>query len=321
MGNNGIFVSIGLPVYNGEKYLGEALDSILSQSFGNFELIISDNASTDNTEKICKRYMAEDKRIRYYRNEKNLGAAMNYNCVFELSNGEYFKWASYDDKLAPTFLERCVSVLSEDDSIALCYPKTVIIDEHGRRLKNYFDDYNFNYPGAYERFKHFIFSSSGECNAIFGLIRANVLKQTPLIGNFAASDMNLLAELALLGKFYEVPENLFFRRDHPKTSIRANKDSQKNTDIYACTLWFDPAREGKIQLNRWRWLFEYLRSIKRIKMSLHDKLSCFLLMGRWFWWKKASLKEELKTAVKQILFRYRKLYNSFYLKVSSRSHL
>src|SRR3989337_590294 len=117
-------VSIGLPVFNGEKYLRQALDSILAQTYQDFELIISDNASTDKTQQICREYVKKDSRIRYYRNKRNLGATRNHNRVFELSCGEYFKWASHDDLLAPEFLSRCVSVLDQDHSIVLCHSKT-----------------------------------------------------------------------------------------------------------------------------------------------------------------------------------------------------
>ena len=132
--NNRPHVSIGLPVYNGEKYLKQALLSILSQSYTDFELIISDNASTDRTQAICQAYAAKDPRIRYYFNEKNLGAAPNHNRVFELASGEYFKWAGYDDIITADFLQRCVEVLDLKPEVVLCMPKTSFIDEHGNYI-------------------------------------------------------------------------------------------------------------------------------------------------------------------------------------------
>ena len=92
-------ISIGMPVYNGEQFLAGALDSVLTQDFEDFELIISDNASEDGTQKICLDYAARDRRIRYYRNEMNIGGSRNHSRVFELSAAEYFKWAHYDDWL------------------------------------------------------------------------------------------------------------------------------------------------------------------------------------------------------------------------------
>src|SRR2546425_9420098 len=90
-------VSVGLPVYNGERYLAEALDSLLTQSYEDFELIICDNASTDRTGEIARSYAAKDKRVRYARNDKNLGAGGNFRRGFALASGEYFRWAASDD--------------------------------------------------------------------------------------------------------------------------------------------------------------------------------------------------------------------------------
>ncbi|MBS0016773.1 MAG: glycosyltransferase family 2 protein, partial [Arthrospira sp. SH-MAG29] len=132
-------VSIGLPVYNGENFIQETLDCLLSQTFDDFELIICDNASTDRTEEICRDYAARDKRIRYYRHPENLGAAKNYNRTFELSTAEYFKWAAHDDLYAPEFLERCVEALDTHPSTVLCYPQEYWIDEQGNPLKSHAD--------------------------------------------------------------------------------------------------------------------------------------------------------------------------------------
>ena len=112
-------LSIGMPIYNGDEFLKEAIESLLNQTFEDFEIIISDNASTDQTQQICRYYADLDPRIRYYRCKENLGAAWNYNRVFELSYGEYFKWAAHDDYCAPSFFERCVEALDRDRNIIL----------------------------------------------------------------------------------------------------------------------------------------------------------------------------------------------------------
>jgi hypothetical protein len=127
-------VSIGLPVYNGERFLRDALDSLLSQSFEDFELLIADNASTDGTEEICRSYAAGDPRIRYIRNRVSYGAIANFNTVFRLTTGRYFKWAAYDDVCAPEFLARCVGVLDDDPSVVLACSRFAGIDEDGRRI-------------------------------------------------------------------------------------------------------------------------------------------------------------------------------------------
>src|SRR4051812_44240337 len=97
-------VSIGLPVYNGEKYIAEAIESLLSQDYTNIEIIISDNASTDNTPQICQQYQHKNPRIRYFRNDTNIGASNNFNRTFELSKGEFFMWAAYDDLRDQTYI-------------------------------------------------------------------------------------------------------------------------------------------------------------------------------------------------------------------------
>jgi glycosyltransferase involved in cell wall biosynthesis len=114
-------VSIGMPVYNGENFIVESLDALFAQTFTDFELIICDNASTDRTGEICREYAARDARIRYCRNETNIGASANYNLTFELARGDYFKWAAHDDICAPTYVERCVEALDRDPGVALAY--------------------------------------------------------------------------------------------------------------------------------------------------------------------------------------------------------
>src|SRR5215469_6919606 len=104
-------VSIGMPVYNGANYLRSSVPSLLAQDYEDFELLISDNASTDETESICRELAESDGRIRYFRNERNVGAAQNYNKVFRLASGTFFKWAAHDDECHPTMLRRCVEVL------------------------------------------------------------------------------------------------------------------------------------------------------------------------------------------------------------------
>ena len=97
-------VSIGMPVYNGEGYIQSAIESILQQDFTDFELIISDNGSNDKTQAICKQFAQIDSRVIYHRSDRNRGAAWNYNRLFDLSRGEYFKWQAHDDLCRPQFI-------------------------------------------------------------------------------------------------------------------------------------------------------------------------------------------------------------------------
>jgi glycosyltransferase involved in cell wall biosynthesis len=269
-------VSIGLPVYNGERFLRETLEAIAAQTFRDFELIISDNASMDGTHAICQEYAARDSRIRYYRNDQNLGATRNYNRVFELARGEYFKWAAHDDLFGPSFLEQCVQILDQHPSVVLCYAKSRVIDEHGRDLRDDPVDLNLRAPRPHQRYVayHRRFRAHRNCNPVFGLIRAETLRQTPQIGNYVASDEVLLGELALRGEFYELPEFLFWRREHPNMSVKAYNIKHR-------LVWFDPARQDQLHLLVWRWLFEQVFAVHRVPMRWVEKLACYVELAKW----------------------------------------
>jgi glycosyltransferase involved in cell wall biosynthesis len=288
-------VSIGLPVYNGENYLEEALCSLLSQTFTDFEIVISDNASTDRTSEICQTYAAKDPRIRYLRNETNIGPRRNWNRVFTLSRGEYFNWTAHDDKYAPQFLEKCVEVLDRDPSVVLCYARTSIIDKDGNVVGHYDKPKRSGSPEPHVRFRDLIFNE--RCFEIFGVIRTVALKKTPVFGNFGHADGVLLTRLGLLGRFHEIPEYLFLNRDHPEKSLYHYSTYRD----YA--VWYEPSNTGKILLPRWRMGFEYLKAVAAVSLSLKNRLLCLLHMGHWIrcYWK--SLGANAATALYAIMLR------------------
>jgi len=267
-------VSIGLPVFNGEKFLPDTLDSILTQTYSDFELIISDNASTDKTGQICQDYAAKDQRISYYRNEENIGAAKNYNRVFELSAAEYFKWSAHDDLCASEFLRRCVETLDADASAVLCHPRTKIIDEHGAAVRDLYTNANLSSPKPHKRFLASVFSPTPV--QVLGVMRANILKKTRLIGNFSSSDRILAGELALRGRFCDIPEYLLFYREHAEQSWGTKYPSR-----HAREAWFDPTRAHKITFPHWRLLLEHLSSIRRVPLNWYEKSLCYVYLGRW----------------------------------------
>ncbi len=267
-------VSLGMPVYNGANFLAATLDSLLAQTYRDFELIICDNASTDETEAIARDYAARDTRVRYQRNETNIGGSANYNLTFELARGRYFKWAAHDDLCAPTFLERCVAALEDDPDVVLAYTQARAIDSAGHIVKDYPGKRHFGDAQARARFYEFVLDPHPVV-AVFGLMRRSVLAQTRLIGKYTGSDRPLLSELSLLGKFYEVPEPLFFYRFHEGQSWGGNKSQQSQQ------AWYDPRRAGKVTFPQWRLLREHLRSIERSPVGLKDRVSCYLYMGYW----------------------------------------
>ncbi|MBF2019667.1 MAG: glycosyltransferase [Hydrococcus sp. C42_A2020_068] len=319
MKNNNPTLSIGLPVYNGARFIAEALDSILAQTFEDFELIISDNASTDATEEICLDYAAKDSRIRYYRSEKNLGAAWNFNRVFELSSSKYFKWAAHDDVLAPDFLLKRVEILEQNPNVVLCHSYTKIIDKDGQVLQNYHANLNTNSPNPQERF-HSLLGRHLNIQ-IFGLIRTSALKMRPLMGNYSYADEILLLKLALLGRFYEIPEYLFSYRKHAQQSmsqftpdllIYASGNSKQPTDRlpdhHAYTVWFDPANEGQILFPHWRIAHECLSSVWEAPLSWYERICCYLsVLDRWRGLEFLLLKDSLE-ALKQLGYYSSKIF-------------
>jgi glycosyltransferase involved in cell wall biosynthesis len=314
-------LSIGLPVYNGEKYLRQALDSILSQTFQDFELIISDNASTDSTQQICLEYVRKNNRVKYYRNKKNLGAPRNYNITVEKSSGQYFKWMAYDDLHSPVFLEKCVKILDDNPDVSLCFSKINIIDENGiitgncdnRTLKK------INSPNAHERFGDLI-SIRNNCFEIFGVMRAEWLKKTPLHGDYVGADRNLLAEMGLMGRFFEIPEYLFLRRDHADAYTRLfcqNKFAISVNNYSAQSSWW--SKDKFTYFPNWKDFNEFFVSMRRVNLPHSEKIRCYNEIAKWFFlegWQFMSGDVENLMIQRSIIAR--KLFTSIHTSLDSK---
>jgi glycosyltransferase involved in cell wall biosynthesis len=269
-------VSIGLPVFNGDKYLRETIDSILAQTFTDFELVISDNASTDRTEEICKEYAASDSRIRYYRNPENIGGGKNFSRTFELSRGEYFHSPGHDDVLARDFIAKSVEVLDTDPTVILCYSTTIKIDDEGGHTGTVDYDIALSIK-PYERFRE-LTHSGHDCLTSHGLYRTAVFKQTGLQFNYSDGDRVYLSELGLYGRFYRIPEPLFHKRYH----------SQMSTEVYDNFIkrmaWFNPTDKEKIQNDLQLmlvWFRHYLSIISRAPLGFSERISCYLHVSIW----------------------------------------
>jgi glycosyltransferase involved in cell wall biosynthesis len=257
-------ISIGLPVFNGEAFLKESVDSLLAQTFEDFELILSDNASTDQTPVICQAYAAADRRVRYVRNETNIGVYRNFNRVFQLSSGEYFKWAAADDVCHRDLLAKCLQVLESDSGVVAAYAKAKFMDQDRQQL-------NFKDPGWHltselpdERMRTVIFAGHW-VNLFFGLIRSEQLAKTRLFPSYFSGDYRLLGELSLLGKFHEIPEYLFQRRIHPGASSQ-NRAVDWQSEFYR-------GSSGGIGLPLWQLCFDHFLSVARAPLDLSPKLS------------------------------------------------
>jgi glycosyltransferase involved in cell wall biosynthesis len=276
MANRKPLVSIGMPIYNGADFLRCALESLLAQDYDNFELIISDNHSTDSTQEICLDYLARDNRIRYHRNNTNIGAINNFNRVFELSQGEYFMWAAHDDVREPNYISACLGTLEMNPNVILCCSNT-ILEENGkcRELK---EDFSTVGMSPNKRFRKILWNNS--CSGIYGLIRSSGLRKTKLFKNTASSDNLLLAELSLLGEFCQLPLFLF------KEKVRTRSLSQRINGILNMYL---PDRDRyiylpfiKLAIDHWKVVQNAPLGKKGKLIGFLDVILCFLLKYKIF---------------------------------------
>lgn len=271
-------VSIGLPVRNGGRYLDAALSSLRAQTLGDIEIIISDNASTDETSEICLSHASDDTRIRYFRQASNLGAAANFNWVFAVARAPLFKWAAHDDLYLPAYLESCVDELQRSASCVLAYPRTVLIDAEGAMLGEYDDGGAVLDVGAHRRVAHVLHSTrpGRMANPVIGVIRSAALDKTGKLGAYPGADKVLLVELAMLGGFAFVDEPLLRRRIHEGSSVRAAKDA---TEI---ATWFDPAAAELPGGPRSLLFAHYLSAVLGSRCTLRDRLrSLFTVVWDW----------------------------------------
>lgn len=270
-------LSIGLPVYNGERYLAESLDSLLGQSFDNFELIISDNASIDGTAGICRRYMKQDSRIRYIHQPRNIGAVPNHNFVVGQARGELFKWVSHDDLYTHDLLERCIEALDEQPHVVLAHSRTALIDSSGLVTETIEPSPATASLRAPERFRSLLYARAGDEG--MGVVRTKVLSSTSLHGTYHHADRTITAELVLYGPFYQVPDSLYFRRDHPDRAERACPT------VRARCANMDPRRADRLRHPVVRlyaeYLWGYVAAIRRAPLSSADRQECYRLLAQW----------------------------------------
>ena len=279
-------ITIGLPVYNSERYLRQSLDSLLAQTRSDFVLVISDNASTDGTARICREYAAADSRIKYSRNDTNIGNPRNFNRVFELTTTRYLKWSTADDFWDASFLERALDVMEHDSTVALCYPQAVLVDADGGNPTNYDDVLHLVQENPADRFLALIVSIK-LAHQHLGLIRMSHLRQTHLLGTHVASDINLLAELTLYGKFYELPHRLFFRRFHEDSGSWKRGDPDHEAKRYHASA------AGPVRFQKWRSELGFVSAVNRSPLPLTSKLRIYRHLLRRMVWHRGSLTSEL----------------------------
>jgi glycosyltransferase involved in cell wall biosynthesis len=277
-------VSLGMPVYNGAEYVAQAIESILSQTYGDFELLIQDNASTDETGEICRAYATKDPRIEYVRNPGNIGAINNFNLVFRRARGRYFKWTAHDDVCAAEFLESCVAVLDRQPAVVLASGQTRLINDDGspviysRKRRCYVTRHGAPVgiidPGhraegrtAAARFWDVLVRTMRTFE-IFGLIRSDALRRTVLHENYYGSDKVLLAQLSLLGRFHILDEVLLYRRCHPKQSSVLSTGQKSH--------WIQrPSKNGWLTHRICNVIPGYVKVVTQAPVRSDQKLLCY----------------------------------------------
>lgn len=287
-------VAIGLPVYNNEQHLPQSIESLLSQTFREFVLIISDNASTDGTAEICERYAREDSRIEYHRNPVNIGLYPNFNRVFALSDSKYFKWATGDDLSAPEMLADALRVLEADPTIALCYPRTVIIDAEGREQRRYDDRLHLMQDDPAERFLAVI-GNIGLVHHHLGLLRSDMIRRTRLFGAYLGADIGFVAELSLHGKFYDSGKYQFFRRFHTDSS-----SWKRNNDEHEARR-FHPANVRRVRFSNWRYHSGFWRVVMSSSLAIGAKRRLLSQLARRLYWDRKWLYDDLRRDLPALL--------------------
>jgi glycosyltransferase involved in cell wall biosynthesis len=270
-------LSVGLPVYNGSAYVAESIEALLGQTFEDFELIISDNASTDDTGDICRRYADEDSRVSYFRQPANVGLAPNHNFCVKKARGALFKWAAGDDLYARDLLEKCVAALDENPQVVLAHSWTAMIDGDGAVSQANSYPLATSASRAPERFRSLLNDSGGDDDG--GVMRKDVLLRTAMKESYHHADRTIIAELVLHGPFYQVPDWLYFRRDHPDRAERAHPSVRArcaNMDPRRANPWLNPAPRLFAEYIR-----AYVRMIHRAPLTPADRRECYGYLIEW----------------------------------------
>lgn len=272
-------VTIGLPVRDGERYLAEAVEAILGQTWTDLELLISDNASSDATPAICADYARRDSRIRYRRHPRNLGAGPNYNRLVEWASGDLFRWATHDDLIEPTLVERCVEALdASPPEVALAFSETQRIDGRGDPLPDELTPAPWRGGPPAARLGELLLGRDSyivNCAPVFGVIRTPVLRSTRLVRGFESADKVLLVELALRGEIARIPEPLSLRRIHAETHREAHASAAERAQ------WFDARARVRHPMPRTRLALGYADALRRAPLGVRDRAACAAVLGRW----------------------------------------
>jgi len=283
--SRGPSVSIGLPVYNGGSMLVQALESILGQTYSDFELIVSDNASTDETPDVARDYAARDRRILYFRQSHNIGSGNNWSFVARKAVGTWLKWVSANDDYDPRLLEDCLEPLRDDPSVVLCYGRTRFLDMHGNRLDVYAGDFDVLSDDPVARYRVVRERLHLGTPIQSGVIRLDAVRRCGFLGNYRDSDRVLTAGLALAGKFVLLPQVLFYRRWDRSVA------SALRTPLEVQQLYHPDATRPPIFMNLPRQLGQ-IEVVLRVPHGVPAKVRALGAAVRYTDWKRRRLRGE-----------------------------
>lgn len=265
-------VCFGLPIYNGENFVAEAIRCVLAQTFADWELIICDNCSTDRTIAICRQFAHKDSRIRLCQNSRNMGVCFNFDRAFRLSRSKYFKWVAHDDLFSPRFIETCIQELAKDEQVVAVFPRLAYVNTDGRVLRRQASELSVLGLTPESRVKQFMALAAQNTDFLwlqYGLIRRDVLEQSGSMGWYAGSDHVMLFKIALRGCIKQIEEEMFFRREHPEASTlkRGSTVRERAKGAYA-----DDNR--RLVLPWCRILKEHLICVIKSPIPFWGKLRC-----------------------------------------------
>jgi glycosyltransferase involved in cell wall biosynthesis len=229
-------VSIGVFLYNEERFVHESIAALLAQDYPNLEIIVSDNCSTDNTFAICQSLCTDDSRVTLTRQEENVGVAKNSIAVLDAANGKYFMWASGHDLWSPNLISDCVAALESLPDAALAYPASGWIDAQGQSLPLISSTYDTRGSNPITRFFTVFW---GNAHPVLGLLRTEYLRRFKVLA-CAGADQIVLAELAMMGDSLHVPGAMWHRREFRTETTHGDKLKRyKSAEFNLTGSWFD----------------------------------------------------------------------------------
>jgi glycosyltransferase involved in cell wall biosynthesis len=288
-------VVVGLPVYNGEKYIAAAIESHLSQSFGDFDLVISDNGSTDATQEICRGFASQDERVKYFRSDTNRGILWNHRRVFEAiqNPNQYFRWAAADDIMEQGLLQAMVDILESRPEVEAVVPDTKNIDRNGKIIGSMARGLDLPFPDVFERAKQ-VLMGAYQMVIAFGLFRAATLQRLRTRPNYIGWDFVFVWELALWGQIVQTTGPVLLRRWHAgaMSHVKTAKEMRK---------WVEPNFTGGMNFPHWTWSYERLRALLAAPLSPRDRWRVGKFLARATVWQRASLVRDVTQAARRTL--------------------